>query len=101
MKKIYISGPISSHPTGNVELFDSVASKIRQGGDIPVNPHEVCSGVNKTAPWADFMREDIKALMDCDEILMLPGWSISRGARLENLIAMLMEMKVTYAQGVE
>jgi hypothetical protein len=94
MKKIYISGPISTHPTGNIELFAAEAIKIRQGGNIAVNPHEVCSGVKKNAPWADFMREDIKAMMDCDAILMLPGWGASRGAKVEYDLARAIGMEI-------
>lgn len=33
------------------------------------------------------MRSDLRALLDCDAIYMLPGWSRSRGARLEARVA--------------
>jgi hypothetical protein len=83
MKKIYISGPISNHPTGNIELFAAEALKIRQGGDIAVNPHEVCAHLPKTSPWDDFMQVCIEELSSCDAILMLPGWQESKGANVE------------------
>jgi hypothetical protein len=40
------------------------------------------------------MRVDIKALCDCDAIVMLMGWGCSRGARLEHYIAEQLEIKI-------
>ena len=37
--------------------------------------------------WAEYMRTDIRALVDCEVIALLPGWGQSRGARREVSIA--------------
>ena len=37
--------------------------------------------------WETCMKRDIKALVDMDAIVLLPGWENSRGACLENHIA--------------
>jgi hypothetical protein len=49
---------------------------------------DVCAHLDGTgASWADYMRPNIKALVDCDAILMLPGWESSDVAKLEYHIA--------------
>ena len=40
------------------------------------------------------MRRDIAALMDCDGIMMLPGWEKSRGALIEHWVALELKMPV-------
>ncbi len=49
---------------------------------------------DKNATWSDCMRIDLKALMDCDGILVLPDWQGSRGAKLEIKIACELGMDV-------
>ena len=40
------------------------------------------------------LRKDIKAMMDCDTIAMLPNWANSKGAMLEVKLAQALEIKV-------
>jgi hypothetical protein len=47
------------------------------------------------------MRADIKALANCNTITMLPGWSDSKGARLENYLAIMLGMEIIYLTGNE
>ena len=37
--------------------------------------------------WAEYMRTDLRAMLDCEMIALLPGWEQSRGARREVSIA--------------
>mgnify|MGYP003555439623 CR=1 FL=1 len=37
--------------------------------------------------WASYMREDLKAMLECDSIFMLPGWENSQGAKIEHRLA--------------
>lgn len=46
--------------------------------------------------WHSYMREDIKALCDCDAIYMLANWRDSRGARIEFEIADHLELVVMH-----
>ena len=46
--------------------------------------------------WQYYMRESIKLLMDCDQIYMLEDWENSRGARLEQKIALELSMPRMY-----
>jgi hypothetical protein len=46
--------------------------------------------------WLAYMKVDIPALCEADEIYMLKGWWRSRGARLEWVIAWGLGMKRRY-----
>src|SRR5690625_886848 len=88
---IYISGPMTGINDLNRPLFNSVATELRDMGYDVVNPVELCPpGMG----WSDCMRRDISALMECDSILLLPGWMDSKGARLERHIAVQLGMQV-------
>lgn len=87
--KVYIAGPISGVPDYNVVAFASMADKLRKAGFEVVNPHETCreivaqhEGTDKEL-WVKCMKADIKQLMDCDYITLLPGWERSKGCRIE------------------
>lgn len=41
-------------------------------------------------PYREAMIRDILALIECDHILMLDGWERSKGASLENHIAVVL-----------
>jgi hypothetical protein len=73
-------------PDFNRPLFHGVTARLRDAGFDVVNPAELDIEDNQET-WADFLKRDIIALMDCDTIVMLPGWEDSRGARLERAVA--------------
>ncbi|WP_368640457.1 DUF4406 domain-containing protein [Castellaniella ginsengisoli] len=88
----YIAGPMTGLPDLNFPAFHAAAAALRAAGLDVVNPAEVCP--DPAMAWADCMRRDITALMDCDSILLLDGWMDSRGARLERHIAVQLGMRV-------
>lgn len=59
------------------------------------NPAE--SGEQPGATWEDYLRRDILSLMECQTIHMLPGWTRSKGARLEHHIATTLGFVITGA----
>ncbi len=85
MKRVYISGPMTGLPEFNFPAFHTAAKALRAAGIEAVNPAEI--NAETGGKWEDYMREDIKALCDCDGIALLPGWERSRGAHLEVHIA--------------
>lgn len=89
---IYIAGPMTGLPDLNFPAFHDAAAELRAAGFKVVNPAEI--NPDHTMAWADCMRRDIKALMGCDCIVLLPGWMDSRGARLERHIAVQLGMQV-------
>ena len=90
MKKIYISGPMTGIPEFNYPEFERVKNLI---GERAISPH--CIHKNETdLSWRGYMKRNIKALLECDEIVMLEGWENSKGAKLERLIAESLEFKI-------
>lgn len=75
----------------NFPLFHAEAARLRGLGYKVVNPAEINAnepaGFDPVAIWQACMRADIKQLMDCTAIALLPGWEDSKGATLECHIA--------------
>jgi hypothetical protein len=92
MKRIYVAGPMSGLPELNFPAFHAAAAKLRAQGFDVVNPAEINS--DPAAKWEDCMRADIRELVTCDGIALLPGWGRSRGALLEHYLARRLGMKV-------
>lgn len=103
---IYIAGPISADIgiplEEKIQRFHDAEASLRSRGHEVINPLTVetdtCPGECNpdghvgqegvpTHSWACFMRHDIRALLLCDTIALLPGWETSPGARLEVRIA--------------
>jgi len=83
--KVYIAGPMTGIPNLNFPAFHEAASRLRAEGHYVVNPAEI--NVDPSAGWLECMRADIRELVTCEAIFLLPGWELSRGATLERHIA--------------
>lgn len=91
-KKIYISGKISDMPYHEAfEKFERAENMLKEIGFEVINPMKLDH--KNAVTWSDYMRTDIKALMDCDNIHMLPNWRSSEGAKLEKYIANELDIK--------
>ena len=87
--KVYISGPMTGLPEYNYPAFDAMEAALKAKGFDPVSPVKVCEGMtHDTSTWEDFMRANIKAMMDCDGVIFLHGWPNSKGARIEHALAL-------------
>jgi len=93
---VYLSGAMSGKPDMNFPLFNRYADELRLIGYTVVNPVELNPDPN--ADWFKCMRDDIKALCDCDIIALIPGWEDSRGAHLEIHVAHRLGIKVVGAE---
>ena len=93
MKKIYISGKITNNQNYKAE-FEAAELALKIAGFQPVNPAE--EHLPDGATWADYMRQDIKLLCDCDAIYMLNGWRESAGAKIEHKLARDLGMEIIY-----
>lgn len=91
--KVYISGPISGMPDSNKDAFASASNFLTNRGFEVVNPIEVCKdGGNQNWNW--YMRKGFEAMLDCDAIVLLDGWTRSRGSMAELNVATTCGMKV-------
>lgn len=89
--KVYISGPMTGKPDFNRDAFNEAEAKLREKGLDVFNPASICI---PNAEWSDYMRRDIKAMMDCGVIVVLPEWFTSQGARIEVELALQLGVEV-------
>lgn len=93
-KKIYISGKITGIENDASAIFGKAEMELQAKGYETVNPMTLNHNHDKS--WHAYMKEDIKALCDCDEVFMLKNWIDSKGAIIEHTIAMYLGIKVNY-----
>ncbi len=93
-KTVYISGPVANIPHGNVVDFADATRAVRNMGHIAKNPHEFCADIPRGTPWETFMRRCLQQLMDCTDIILLPGWENSDGSSLEHMNASIVGITI-------
>lgn len=96
MKRIYLSGPMTGIPEHNFPAFNAEAARLRALGYDVVNPVDI--NPDTAMPYNECLRNDLKALLDCDTIAMLDGWMDSNGAHLEMNVAHRVGIKVVEAR---
>lgn len=92
--KYYLAGPMQGIPAYNFPAFKEARERLR------LNKYEVhcpaeedeTNGFDTSAPLpADFLpkklAECFQKVLDCDAVIVLPGWAKSEGAKAEVLIA--------------
>lgn len=95
-EKIYISGKITDIEKEAPALFKQAECALREKGYDTVNPITLNHDHDKS--WQNFMREDVKAMLDCDSIYMMSNWVNSKGAKIEREIAIYLGLKVIYEE---
>lgn len=93
----YIAGPMTGIPEFNYPAFQAVAAELRARGVDVKSPTEVSddeppASYTDEKPYGYYLRRSLRMLLDCDEIVMLPGWENSGGATLEWKIAVALGM---------
>ena len=84
--KVYISGKVSG--LSEVEYkskFNSTELFLTGLGYDVVNPTSLDE--IKNGSWVDYMKRDLKLLLDCDYIYLLDNWDDSKGACIEYNLA--------------
>ncbi len=101
--KVYVSGPMSGYVDFNRPAFHAAASRLRAKGYDVVNPAELdeTHPLPEDASHAEFLRRDVRLLVDCDLIYLLPGWKHSKGAAGEKAVADLCGIDVLVDSDVE
>src|ERR1019366_749867 len=98
-KRVYVSGPMSIIPGGNLEAFHEASDRLREAGYFVVSPAEMNSVKEQT--WEEYLEKDLILLLNCDGIALLPQWEDSRGAKLELAVALKMGKFVLDATTLE
>lgn len=106
MRRTYIAGPMTGYADLNFPAFHAKAKEQRALGYEVINPAEINGGADELvackemsfseldAHWRACMRNDIAGLLTCERIVMLDGWTKSRGATLEHHIAKALGFEV-------
>jgi hypothetical protein len=95
----YLSGPITSYGDreANLTIFADWAKALRKLGLRVFSPpeHEPAGW-----GWGDYLRRDLKYLVECAAVATLPNWQKSKGAVLEIHIAEALGMRVVAVQNI-
>lgn len=92
MKRIYVAGPMTGLPDFNYPAFHAAATQLRAQGHHVENPAE--NPVPACGTWQGYMRLAVAQLATCDKVCLLPGWEISKGARVEFNLAVGMGLEI-------
>ena len=97
---VYISGKISGLADKNAPAFEAAEKMLTERGYKTINPLKLYpDGIELS--WEHYMRNDIKVLMDCHMVAVLPDWEQSRGATIEVHLALDLGIPVVYADTLE
>lgn len=90
----YLAGPMSGYPENNYPLFIEITKQLRERGYEIVSPVEQVDHSKGEPSWNDCMKADLRAMLTCDRVFLLPKWQDSKGATLEVFLATLVGMKL-------
>ena len=83
MAKIYIAGPISGLPNFTRDAFNAEAHRLLGLGHVALNPAILPDGLEQH----EYMAICIEMVKMAEQLVMLPGWERSAGARAEHALA--------------
>ena len=92
-KRVYLSGPITN--TKNYKGLFMFAEELTALGDAEqiYNP---AAQIPSSSSWEQAMHRCLSEITNYDTVVMLPGWNVSRGARLEHDVAIACGIRVVY-----
>lgn len=106
-KKIYLCGPMTGYPLNNFPAFDKAKADLEEFGWEVVSPADLDRELGYDPTKGDVIEEkdlpafikniivqDIKALVECDGVVMIKGWEQSKGANAELKVAQWNNMQV-------
>ena len=79
-EKVYISGPVTG-VDDYMNNFDAAEKIMRDQGFEVINPTTLPHNHGRT--YREYMKEDLKALLECNYIYLISGWENSKGAVFE------------------
>ena len=98
--KIYLAGKITGlHVRDYTESFNYWKKFFTKKGYKVVSPIDLPH--NHPPDWKEFMKEYIKAMVDCDCLFAMNNWLDSKGARLEVEIARGLEIEIFWEDKIK
>lgn len=84
--KYCLVGPMRNIPNRNTEAFTEATVRLRQKGYEVVSPLEIAvSGLEAN----EAHKRALRATMEADALILLPGWGRSEGSKAEVLLAVM------------
>lgn len=97
IESLYLSGAVTGIVNNNREAFERTADILsRKTGCRVEIPHD---HVPSRCYWPTAMKLSVKAMMSCDGVAMMPGFTSSRGAMIEKDLANSIEMPCLTVNG--
>lgn len=95
----YLAGPMTGYPEYNWPAFEYASDMLRSDSWDIISPHEndheeTLETRGSTLPYAGYLADDFKLLLDCGGIILLQGWTASRGAMAEFQYAVTADMEI-------
>ena len=88
--RLYVAGPMSGYPESNYPAFALATVQLQAAGFEVVDPGTFGDG----AHYVDFLREDLKMMLECHGVATIENWWESTGARNEVQVAGILKMPV-------
>jgi len=85
--RIYLSGKMSSLPDLNKPKFEKYEALLVAKGHEVINPHKINFPDTMELTWENYMKEDLKHMLNCDMVAALDDWKESKGALVEIQLA--------------
>ena len=103
-KRIYVAGPMTGIKDYNQQAFRNITDLLRSEGWEVISPVEMGEEIGLTPEALETSPDLLKWLMDeelaavdiCDAIMLLWGWTTSKGARLELSRAIAGNLEIIY-----
>lgn len=103
--RVYVSGQITGLDRDEANaMFIKACAELAEHGFEAVNPFDIANPTDCTCPaeaathtWACCLTKDVRVLVGCDVLYMLPNWQGSQGAGLEHFIASALGLQIMYA----
>lgn len=92
IERLYVAGPMSGYQESNYPAFNEASRLLGEVGFETVNP--ATAVVGNEAHYVDFIREDLRMMLDCHGVAVLDSWWESTGARNEVNVAGILKMPV-------
>ncbi len=91
--KIYISGKITGLKNYK-KIFRKEEKYLTKKGFEVVNPVTLVEHLPEDSKWEDYMKVDIKAMLECSSIYLLNNWTDSKGSVFEASVAATCGLKI-------
>lgn len=111
MTTMYIATPITGVADQNLPMVREAAKWLERRGIAPVIPHDIeaLDHPGECPDWENYpgvtgqghaglcyLKEDLRVMLQCDQVVALPGWLKSRGAKIEVDLARSVMIPVRY-----